>query len=142
MGMTWRIQSANMSKRSRRTHRRRQERRGTFRSLINKWTLGGAALVLIGLLGFLVAVSRPSPGTTPAPGVASQPDIPYPEVPRAPLAEVKAKSDAGTALIVDTRSPEEYAQQHIPGAISLPLSDLSTQNPDLPRDAEIITYCT
>lgn len=98
-------------------------------------------MVLLGLVVVLIA-TRSSPATPTSSSTANQQDIPFPEVPRTPLADVKAKFDAGTVLIVDTRSREEYDRGHIPSAISLPLSDLSTQNPDLPHDAEIITYCT
>lgn len=95
--------------------------------------------MLIGLVGFLIAVNQPTSAQI-SPGNAG--DIPYPEVPRTPLDTAKAKLDAGSALIVDTRSRQEYEQQHVAGAIALPVSELSTQNPDLPRDQEIITYCT
>jgi rhodanese-related sulfurtransferase/DNA-binding transcriptional ArsR family regulator len=45
------------------------------------------------------------------------------------------------ALVVDVRPAEEYAAGHIPGAISVPLAELSARLPDLPREAEIIAYC-
>ncbi len=131
-----------MSRRSRKTHRREEGRRPAWSTWLNKWTLGGAALILVGLLGFLAAANQSSPAPAGSTGASNQADIPYPGVPRTPLEEVKAKFDAETVLIVDSRSAEEYARSHIPGAISLPLSDLSAQNPDLPRDTEIITYCT
>ncbi|MFQ5342936.1 MAG: rhodanese-like domain-containing protein [Anaerolineae bacterium] len=130
-----------MSRRTRAKQRRRQARRRSSRNLVNKWTLSGLALVLLGLVVVLIA-TRSSPATPTSSSTANQQDIPFPEVPRTPLADVKAKFDAGTVLIVDTRSREEYDRGHIPNAISLPLTDLSTQNPDLPHDAEIITYCT
>ncbi|MFQ5857230.1 MAG: rhodanese-like domain-containing protein [Anaerolineae bacterium] len=126
---------------AKRRRTRRQTRQSAFGNLINKWTLGGIALVLVGAVGILIA-ARSSPPTTSTPSAATQQDIPYSEVPRTPLAEAKTKFDAGTALFVDTRSLEEYERKHIPNAIALPLSDLSSQSADLPRDAEIITYCT
>lgn len=131
-----------MSRRSRRKRRRQQDQGGIFSNLINTWTLSGLALVLIGLIAFVIAVNRPPPATSGLAEVTNQPNIPAPEVPRIPLPEAKAKFDQGTALFVDSRSQEEFERSHIPNAISLPLSELNTQNPDLPRDAEIITYCT
>ena len=131
-----------MSRRTRKKSRSQPAEQGSSWNWINAWTLGGAALVLVGALGFLIAATRPSSPATSQPSAAGQADIPYPEVPRTPLEEVKAKFDAGEGVIVDTRSATEYAQGHIPNAVSLPLSELSTQNPDLSRDAEIITYCT
>jgi 3-mercaptopyruvate sulfurtransferase SseA len=69
-------------------------------------------------------------------------EIPYPEVPRISPAEVRARYEAGTALFVDVRSEGEYETAHIPNAIPLSLADLETRYRELPRDAEIITYCT
>lgn len=130
-----------MSRRTRAKQRRRPARRRSSRNLINKWTLSGLALILVGAIAIVIA-NRSSPATPSPTTSADQQAIPFPEVPRTPLADAKAKFDAGTALIVDTRSREEYDQSHIPDAVSLPLADLNTQNPDLPRDVEIITYCT
>ncbi|MFA5007039.1 MAG: rhodanese-like domain-containing protein [Candidatus Izemoplasmatales bacterium] len=51
-------------------------------------------------------------------------------------------ADAAVVL-VDVRTPEEYAAGHIPGALLIPLSDLeddaAAMLPD--KDAEIIVYC-
>jgi rhodanese-related sulfurtransferase len=47
------------------------------------------------------------------------------------------------ALIVDVRTPEEYTQKHIAGAILVPLDDLQAGNfvslPD--KDAALLIYC-
>jgi 3-mercaptopyruvate sulfurtransferase SseA len=63
---------------------------------------------------------------------------------------VKAKLDAGSNIvIVDTRDQDAYDGNHIAGAISIPLSDMSSLSPkeiaqhysDLHLYDEIITYC-
>jgi rhodanese-related sulfurtransferase len=65
------------------------------------------------------------------------------EVPRMAPSVLKDRLDAGDdVLVVDARSAGEYAQEHIPGAISVPLSDLEARMDDLPRDQEIVFYCT
>ena len=38
------------------------------------------------------------------------------------LAELKALLDQGQALVIDVREPEEFAAEHIAGAVNLPLS--------------------
>lgn len=50
---------------------------------------------------------------------------------------------ARPALLVDARSPEEYAQAHIPGAINIPAERTRLDAARLPRDrrAPIIFYC-
>jgi 3-mercaptopyruvate sulfurtransferase SseA len=65
------------------------------------------------------------------------------EVPRIAPRVLKDRLDAGDdILVVDARSAAEYAEQHIPGAISLPLSELEARMDELPRDREIVFYCT
>jgi rhodanese-related sulfurtransferase len=56
------------------------------------------------------------------------------------VAEAKTKLDAGTALAVDVRSPEEFHAGHLPGAVSLPLEALDTASARLPKDKELIVY--
>lgn len=51
--------------------------------------------------------------------------------------------DAGQALAVDVREPDEYAAGHIPGAILLPLGQVgaraATVLPD--KNAHLLVYC-
>lgn len=52
--------------------------------------------------------------------------------------------DAGKARAVDVREPDEYAAEHIPGAVLLPLSDISAASAQaaMPeKDAEWLVYC-
>ncbi len=102
--------------------------------------LGGVLIVLAAALFF--GLNRSTPASTELPDYHDETGIPYPEVPRITPAEAKAKYDAGTALFVDVRSLGEYETAHIPNAISLPLTELEARYQELPRDAEIIIYCT
>lgn len=46
------------------------------------------------------------------------------------------------AIIVDVRTPKEFKEKHILGAVNLPIEEImkgSTQK--LPRDKEIVVYC-
>lgn len=49
--------------------------------------------------------------------------------------ELNAQLEAGTALLIDVREPNEYAAERIPGALLFPLStfDASRLPPDGPR---------
>jgi 3-mercaptopyruvate sulfurtransferase SseA len=107
------------------------------------------ALSLVAVVGLPYVARTWSATSSPATPVSTAPqaessqqagEIPYPEVPRIPLAEAKAQYDGGTALFVDTRSQEAYESAHISTAISLPLADLEARYGELPQDAEIITY--
>ena len=48
---------------------------------------------------------------------------------------------ASSAVIVDVRSPEEFAQGHVEGAINIPLDALALRASELPRDAPVVTVC-
>ncbi|HWA14818.1 MAG TPA: rhodanese-like domain-containing protein [Gemmatimonadales bacterium] len=48
----------------------------------------------------------------------------------------------GNLILLDVRSPEDYALCHIPGAQSLPHRRISAETTrDFPRDALLVTYC-
>ncbi len=57
--------------------------------------------------------------------------------------EAKTLIDQGAAQLVDVRTPQEYKQGHIPGAISLPLDKLSYRaEQTLPdKEAAVVLYC-
>lgn len=47
----------------------------------------------------------------------------------------------GDAVLIDVRPHDEFAAGHIPGAISIPLDELSDQVESLPRNTRIVAYC-
>jgi len=47
----------------------------------------------------------------------------------------------GLVTVIDTRPQQEFAAGHLPGAISLPLSELKRRLRELPQDQEIVAYC-
>jgi 3-mercaptopyruvate sulfurtransferase SseA len=61
-------------------------------------------------------------------------------VPRVSLADSKAAYETGGAVFVDVRDAESYAQSHIPGALSIPLSELPNRIGELNPSDWIITY--
>lgn len=82
----------------------------------------------------------------PADGKAGLPQIPDLDRPMSmELATVKRFYDAGAAVLVDAREPEEYDAGHIPGAINLPW-DKVVADPGLVTGFDaggkpIIVYC-
>jgi rhodanese-related sulfurtransferase len=45
-------------------------------------------------------------------------------------------------VLVDTRSPEHYAQGHLPGAVNLPWATIDAATAAaLPRERLLVTYC-
>ncbi|MDE2998497.1 MAG: rhodanese-like domain-containing protein [Gemmatimonadota bacterium] len=54
----------------------------------------------------------------------------------------EALNDGGAVIVVDARSPEAYAERHIPGAISLPHRAMDEKTTSrLDKDALHVTYC-
>ncbi len=45
------------------------------------------------------------------------------------------------AFLVDVREPDEFAAEHVPGALNVPLSVLRERLDELPRDREVLLYC-
>jgi rhodanese-related sulfurtransferase len=52
------------------------------------------------------------------------------------------KKDAGV-VVVDVRTPEEYAAGHVPGAVNVPYTDLPARISELTgaADKDIVLYC-
>jgi len=47
----------------------------------------------------------------------------------------------GNVVVLDVRPEPEYSAGHIPGAISIPVSDLKSRLGEIPADAEVVAYC-
>jgi rhodanese-related sulfurtransferase len=56
---------------------------------------------------------------------------------------LKSLVDKGAkdVILLDVRSPDYYAQGHIPGAKNVPLDQLAAAMKTLPKDKTVITYC-
>ena len=68
--------------------------------------------------------------------------LPYPEVPRISVEDTQTKLEQGQAILVDVRGKESFEKSHAAGALSLPEEEIGARLDDLPRDKEIILYCT
>jgi 3-mercaptopyruvate sulfurtransferase SseA len=55
--------------------------------------------------------------------------------------QVKQQLDAGASqLLVDVRDAAQYAQGHLPGAVSIPLKDFPTRVAEIPRDIPVVLH--
>lgn len=61
--------------------------------------------------------------------------------PQVDVESVSADSAAETPFLLDVRTQEEFAAGHIPGAVNIPVDDLRSRLPELPRDTPIAAYC-
>jgi len=64
----------------------------------------------------------------------------FPNVERISPQDARAAFDQGNAVILDVRTPEEYAQGHIAGAVLIPLLELPERIGELDPNSWIITY--
>lgn len=46
-----------------------------------------------------------------------------------------------SVTLLDVRAEAEYAVGHVPGALNIPLAELSRRLAELPKDQEVIAYC-
>jgi hypothetical protein len=113
------------------------------------WVLiGFIGLIIIGLALIALPVLTPAqaPGAPPAviPAVTNVApgDVPYPDVIRVTVGNARAAQTLKQAVFVDVRAAEQYAQNRIPGAVSIPLSEFESRLNELNKDQWIITYCT
>jgi rhodanese-related sulfurtransferase len=58
-----------------------------------------------------------------------------------PSNELLRRVRDGEVTVLDVRPPEEYRAGHIPGALSVPLSELKTRIGELPKDRDVVAYC-
>jgi rhodanese-related sulfurtransferase/DNA-binding transcriptional ArsR family regulator len=56
-------------------------------------------------------------------------------------AELAGLTATGQVTVLDVRPPEEYAAGHIPGALSVPLDELTDRLGEVPADGQIVAYC-
>lgn len=55
--------------------------------------------------------------------------------------ELLRRLDVGDVVVLDVRPEVEYVGGHLPGALHVPLEELSDRLAELPRDREIVAYC-
>jgi rhodanese-related sulfurtransferase len=55
--------------------------------------------------------------------------------------ELRLRLRQGGVVVLDVRPQPEYDAGHIPGAISLPLSDVKSRLREVPEGGEIVAYC-
>lgn len=61
--------------------------------------------------------------------------------PQTDVEAVLTTTENGRPLLVDVRTPQEYAGGHIPGAVNIPVDELRSRLGELPGDREVAVYC-
>ena len=58
----------------------------------------------------------------------------------ADVASLRATMAAGAVRLIDVRTPAEYAEAHVPGAVNIPLSELDARLGELESDRDTDLY--
>jgi 3-mercaptopyruvate sulfurtransferase SseA len=113
--------------------------------------IAGLLWIATGAMGFAHPQLTPQPpagepaapaAAQPAPAPQSMPADPLAAARRISAEEARQAVAKGEAVLVDVRGKESYDREHAKGALSIPLSDLSSRMGELPKDKLVITYCT
>jgi rhodanese-related sulfurtransferase len=103
-----------------------------------------ALLIVAGALGAgcasaaepVAAPAAPAPAVAPV--QAAAPAIPL--ITQDALLEREARHD-DSLLVIDVRSPEEFAKGHVPGAVNIPHDQIESRLADVPKDKDVVLYC-
>jgi len=44
-------------------------------------------------------------------------------------------------FVLDVRSPQEFAEGHVPGAVNVPYDQVAVRLAEIPRDKDVVLYC-
>jgi rhodanese-related sulfurtransferase len=44
-------------------------------------------------------------------------------------------------FLLDVRTPQEFAEGHVPGAVNVPYDQLASRLAEVPKDKEVVLYC-
>ena len=61
-------------------------------------------------------------------------------IPQVTVDELAAAIDAGTT-VVDVRMPDEFAEQHVRGAVLIPLPELPDRAHEVPANQRVLVIC-
>jgi phage shock protein E len=102
----------------------------TFRRMTSGRT---ASAVIAILAGYAVWLALEAPSSANAEG----------DIGKIALAEICARIQEGRPpIFVDVREPEEYAEEHLPGAVSMPIREMSDRaRSTLGSSDVVVPYC-
>ncbi len=73
--------------------------------------------------------------------LAERPDLVWPTQRVGVLIAAEDLASSEPPLVVDVRTPNEYAARHIEGSVNVPLNRLQERMAELPRDRRIMLHC-
>lgn len=113
------------------TGKKSKKTSGSAGNAWTKYALWAVAIVaVVAVVYFVTRPAAPPAGTVAAPtGVVDVGNVDF-----------KAAIAAGDQLI-DVRTPQEYAQGHIPGALNIPIDQLPAKVGSIDKNKPVAVYC-
>lgn len=100
---------------------------------------------LLTILPFVALIACGADDPAPATAAPAAPAVAAPEgkAGEVDVAGLKAAMDAGSVRLIDVRTPAEYADARVPGAVNIPLDQLESRLADVADDkaAEVYLIC-
>jgi rhodanese-related sulfurtransferase len=98
-------------------------------------------LAALGALGGPVALAVDPAPQAPAPAAAAQATATAVQ-PMSQDALLQHQAQHPDHLfLLDVRTPQEYAEGHIAGAVNVPYDQLATRLAEVPKDKDVVLYC-
>lgn len=106
-------------------------------------TMRNARFVAFAATMFVAAASiadqaAPTPGQGAAAPAAASASLPL--ISPQALLERQAKKDP-SLFVLDVRTPKEFAEGHVPGAVNVPHDQVASQLAAIPKDRDVVLYC-
>ena len=113
------------------TKRKGSEKNGTKK---NQTMMFGGMLAAVILLGIGLILMSSNQSTTVTAEISSGKISPQ-------QYQSTYISESNEHLLVDVRTPEEFASGHIAGAVNIPLQELPDRLSEIPTDKAVVVYC-
>jgi rhodanese-related sulfurtransferase len=101
-----------------------------------------AALLIAGAMSFAclsIATAGEPVATAPASAPARAAVAVAPMSQEALLEHLSRHPDH--LFVLDVRTPQEYAEGHVPGAVNVPYDQLASRLAEVPKDKDVVLYC-
>jgi rhodanese-related sulfurtransferase len=111
---------------------------------LSRWEKAGIPFIILIVAWVVYSVIQPSVSiqpqtTTSSTAISGGQQLGYKTI---SVSDASAMiQSSSNLLVVDVRTPQEYAQGHLKGAINIPLSDLPLRMSGLDRNRPILVYC-
>jgi rhodanese-related sulfurtransferase len=103
------------------------------------------ATLLLGAVALVTASTAfareaAQPAAAPAAAASAQPAAKMAQMSQEALLEHQAKHPQHL-FVLDVRSPEEFKEGHVPGAVNIPYDQMASRLAEVPKDKDVVLYC-